>query len=124
MRIVGLPSPTNRSLASLLGAELLAPGSPLAGSPVVLYAPRRSVPDLTEATAVLADVPATARLILLSSAAVCIPDPHHPGMVVEDAVPASRVRNPIATAWRRLEALAAEHPPQRLVVLRPPDDDL
>jgi 1-acyl-sn-glycerol-3-phosphate acyltransferase len=119
MRLIGPRSPTNRSLASLLKAEWAAPGSPLDGSPVVVYAPRRSVPDLTEAAGVFAAMPATARLVLLSSAAVCVPDPHHPGMVVEGAVPASRVRNPIAAAWRRLEALAAEHPAQRLIVLRP-----
>ena len=119
MKVVGPPSLTNRSLTSILRVDLVAPGNPVTETKVVVYAPQRSQPDPEETAAVLAVVPPDTPLILLSSAAVCIPDPHHPGMVVEGRVPPSRQVNPLATAWRRLEEQALTSHPKKLILLRP-----
>ena len=58
------------------------------------------------------------RLVLLSSAAALDPDHHNPGYVSEGYRTAGR--NPIARAWRELEALAAARlPGAERIVLRP-----
>ncbi len=65
-----------------------------------------------------------AHTVLLSSAAVCGPSHHHPGLVAEGSPPRLRWRQPVAGRWRRLEkAVSAAHRAGgggKLTILRPP----
>jgi 1-acyl-sn-glycerol-3-phosphate acyltransferase len=83
-------------------------------------APGGAVPDLAAAADVLAGSARRrpARLLLLSSAAALDPSHHNPGFVAESYRPEGA--NPVARAWRELEALAAARLPQaERIVLRP-----
>ncbi|MEA2604557.1 MAG: hypothetical protein QOF89_5549 [Acidobacteriota bacterium] len=83
-------------------------------------APGGAAPDLAAAAAALAACAARrpARLVLLSSAAALDPSHHNPGFVAESYRPEGS--NPIARAWRELEALAAARlPDAEQIVLRP-----
>ncbi|HSS77113.1 MAG TPA: 1-acyl-sn-glycerol-3-phosphate acyltransferase [Thermoanaerobaculia bacterium] len=93
-------------------------------SGVVIYRPRLipggAMPDLAAAADDLAACAHSqpARLVLLSSAAALDPSHHNPGFVAETYRPEGT--NPIARAWRELEALAAAKLPQaERIVLRP-----
>ncbi|HEV7787050.1 MAG TPA: 1-acyl-sn-glycerol-3-phosphate acyltransferase, partial [Thermoanaerobaculia bacterium] len=83
-------------------------------------APGGAVPDLAAAADVLAGWARRRppRLVLLSSAAALDPSHHNPGFVAESYRPEGA--NPIARAWRELEALAAAKLPEtERIVLRP-----
>ena len=109
------------SVTALLSASLEA--SPEAGEVVVVrpqLAPGGAVPDLVAAAGLLAAGAARrpARLVLLSSTAALDPSHHNPGFVAESYRPEGS--NPIARAWRELEALAAAKLPEaERLVLRP-----
>lgn len=109
------------SVTALLTERLDA--SPDTGKVVVFrpqLAPGGAVPDLAAAADLLAACAARrpARLVLLSSAAALDPSHHNPGFVTESYRPAGS--NPIARAWRQLEALAAAKlPDAERIVLRP-----
>ena len=109
------------SVTALLTARLA--GSPEAGKVVIVrpqLAPGAAVPDLAAAADLLAACAARqpARLVLLSSAAALDPSHHNPGFVAESYRPEGS--NPIARAWRELEALAAAKlPAAERIVLRP-----
>ncbi|HEV7505286.1 MAG TPA: 1-acyl-sn-glycerol-3-phosphate acyltransferase [Thermoanaerobaculia bacterium] len=83
-------------------------------------APGGAVPDLASAANALAGFARRrpARLVLLSSAAALDPSHHNPGFVTESYRPEGS--NPVARAWRELEALvAAKLPEAERIVLRP-----
>ena len=91
---------------------------------VVVFLPRLApggaVPDLAAAADDLAGWARgrPARLVLLSSAAALDPSHHNPGFVPESYRPEGS--NPVARAWRELEALAAAKlPAAERLVLRP-----
>jgi len=93
-------------------------------SGVVVFRPRLApggaVPDLATAADDLAGWARRrpARLVLLSSAAALDPSHHNPGFVAESYRPEGA--NPVARAWRELEALAAAKlPAAERIVLRP-----
>lgn len=99
----------DRGLAVAMPALPPAPDS----QDVVLYAMspgRRGEPDLEHALALLAVLQERppAHLLLLSSAAVYVPTPRHPGLAAESFQSADRTSNPIARAWRELEEAARD----------------
>ncbi|HEV7784803.1 MAG TPA: hypothetical protein VGQ28_05655, partial [Thermoanaerobaculia bacterium] len=112
------------AVTALLAAELASsPGTGEGG--VMVFRPRLApggaVPDLAEAAASL-DICAArrpSRLVLLSSSAALDPSHHNPGFATETY--RSDGSNPIARAWRELEALAAAKLPEAVerIVLRP-----
>ncbi|HEV8579674.1 MAG TPA: 1-acyl-sn-glycerol-3-phosphate acyltransferase [Thermoanaerobaculia bacterium] len=80
--------------------------------------PKSSLPDLDEAEAFFASAAGVPRVILLSSAAAHAPHHHNPGYVSESY--RSQGTNPVAEAWRELEArFAARLPQAERIVLRP-----
>jgi 1-acyl-sn-glycerol-3-phosphate acyltransferase/nucleoside-diphosphate-sugar epimerase len=108
-----------------LGAQLAA-----ASADAVVYSPLRYpardfVPDLARAEQSLqAFVQAGARkIVLLSSALVYGADYHNPGLIREYRLTPARCTNPVAEAWRAVEAIAARlvrvQEGRRLIILRP-----
>jgi 1-acyl-sn-glycerol-3-phosphate acyltransferase/nucleoside-diphosphate-sugar epimerase len=90
-----------------------------------LQARHQSIPDLADAKIVLQQFAQAGikKLVLLSSAAVNTPSPHHPGIVCEAVTSVRNGKNPIAHRWLELEALAQKHFDQgskaQLIILRP-----
>ena len=113
-------------LAALPGVALGA-GAAAGEEPVELLVyrppPQRSRPLAPDLAAARAELDACAalrphRLVLVSSAAALDPHHHNPGYVGEGYRSAGR--NPVAGAWRELEALAAARFPRaERIVLRP-----
>jgi 1-acyl-sn-glycerol-3-phosphate acyltransferase len=93
-------------------------GAP-AGVDVAVFRPRLrdGRPDLEEATAFRRAAAGVPRLVLLSSAAAHAPHHHNLGYVAESY--RSQGSNPIADAWRELEALFADVAGGETIVLRP-----
>ena len=93
-----------------------AVAEPPQGVEVAVYLPRRREgrPDLEEARALSRAAAGVPRLLVVSSAAAHVPHHHNLGYV-EEAYRAQG-SNPIAGAWRELEAL---FPEERTIVLRP-----
>ncbi len=89
---------------------------PPRGVDVAVYLPRRREgrPDLAEAGAFFRAAAGVPRLVVVSSAAAHVPHHHNLGYVDEAYRPQGA--NPIAGAWRELEALAPEG---KTVILRP-----
>jgi len=120
-----------RLAASPAAAEVERGGVVAAGAgagarfDLVVYRPRPdprrpAAPDLAAAAADLAACAGLEprRLVLLSNAAALAPHHHNLGYVAESYRPAKT--NPIARAWRELEALAAARLPRaERIVLRP-----
>jgi 1-acyl-sn-glycerol-3-phosphate acyltransferase len=89
---------------------------PPQGVEVAVYLPRRREgrPDLAEAAAFFRAAVGVPRLVVVSSAAAHAPHHHNLGYVEESY--RSQGPNPVAEAWRELEALVPE---EKTIVLRP-----
>jgi 1-acyl-sn-glycerol-3-phosphate acyltransferase/nucleoside-diphosphate-sugar epimerase len=96
----------------------------------VVYSPpvraRRSMtPDLADAETIYQHCARAGirHLILLSSAAIYVPSPHHPGHVSESRLLSRNEKKSLANHWADLESLAAlyfsDHSGARLTILRP-----
>ncbi len=130
--VVGIRDALAVRLAAELGCPLVAADdrvlASLGGGDTLVYAGLAGVgldgiPELEAAERVFRHAASALcrHLVLISSAAVHPPGNHHPGMISEARRP-RRATNPVAVAWRRLEALATaalEGSGTTLTVLRP-----
>jgi len=94
----------------------------------VVYAPplhKGVTPDLADAETVFQHCSRAGikRFVLLSSATIYAPSPHHPGHVSESRLPSHNEKRPLANHWLDLESLASayfgENSETRLAILRP-----
>lgn len=90
-----------------------------------LCAGKQTIPDLADAEAVFQQCasPEIKRVAVLSSAAVYGASHHNPGLILESRSPSRNNKDPLASTWADLEALASiylgGHPGVTLTLLRP-----
>ncbi len=110
-------APESAATQEVPEASTLVWAQPPCWDPAVLDAARQRGPLASDELP-----PGVRHLVLISSTAVHAPSHHHAGLVSEQYRGAARKRNPIADAWRALEARAAElaaAADARLSILRP-----